>query len=64
MAKRVLMDEFHVTVFAPRGLAAGEYDAIRRTLDDVRFQGVLRRAVCRVVRRFPALHKVRVALSR
>jgi hypothetical protein len=64
MARAVKMDQFHLTIYVPQGLAPAEYDAIRRTLDDARFHAVLRRAVRKVVRAHPALAHVRVALSR
>jgi len=53
-----------VTVYAPRGLPAQEYDAMRQTLDDRPFHDQLRRAVRRVARRHPALSKAKVRLSR
>ena len=64
MAKAIVMDEIHLTVFAPRGLREEEYDAIHRALTDRRFRGDLRRTVEEVVRRYPALAKVRVAVTR
>jgi hypothetical protein len=64
MARAVQIDQFHLTVYAPPGLTPAEYDAIRRTLDDARFQAALRRAMRRVFRRRPSLRKARVALSR
>jgi hypothetical protein len=33
MAKRLVVEEFHLTVSAPSGLANAEYTAIRRALD-------------------------------
>ena len=64
MARGIVMEEFHLTVRAPRGLPDPEYDAIRQALDDARFQTHLRRAVRRVFRKYPALGNVRVGLSR
>ena len=40
-----MMEEFHLTVFAPRGLPALEYDTMRQTLDDPHFHAELDRAV-------------------
>ena len=60
MAKRILVEEFHLTVYALRGLATGEYDALRQALDDPLFLARLRRAV----RRHSALGKTNVRLSR
>ena len=45
VAKAILMDEFHVTVYALPRLAPPAYDAIRQALDDPRFKADLRRAV-------------------
>jgi hypothetical protein len=63
LAKRILMEEFHLTVLAPRGLPQAEYDAMRQTLDDPRFHAQLRRAVRRVARRHRTLGKAKVLLS-
>jgi hypothetical protein len=47
-----------------RGLSSTAQDAIARALTDASFGVELRRAVRRLVRRRPALHKVRVRISR
>jgi hypothetical protein len=59
-----MMEAFHLTVFAPRGLPALEYDTMRQTLDDPHFHAERDRAVRGVVRRHPALSKTKVRLSR
>jgi hypothetical protein len=64
MAGTILMEEFHVGVRAPKDLPEAEYQAIRRTLNDRRFQKELRRAVREVLSRHPDLARVRVTLSR
>ena len=64
MAKAILIEEFHLSVYAPRGLPESQYAAMRRTLNGRRFQSGLRRAVQGVVLQHPALTKVRVTLSR
>jgi hypothetical protein len=63
VAKQMVMDEFHLTLFVPRGLSTAEYDAIRQTLDDPHFHAELRRAIRQVIRRHPALSKIKVRLS-
>ena len=63
MSKPLLIEEFHVTVFARRGLPDAEYNAMRRTLDDRRFQSDLRRAIRAVVRQYHSLSKARIKLS-
>ena len=64
MAKLILIEEFHLSLFAPRGLSEPEYDAIRQVLDEASFQADLARAVRKLMRRYPALSKVRVKISR
>jgi hypothetical protein len=57
------MEEFHLTVFAPRGLLAQAYDAMRQTLDDPHFPKGLGRAIRRFIRRYPSLSKAKGRLS-
>jgi hypothetical protein len=64
MAKFIFLDEFHVTVLAPRGFPAAEYNWIRQTLDKVRFRVRLGRAVRTVFRQYPSLAKVKVTITR
>ena len=63
MATAIPMREFHLTIFAPRGLRAAEYDALRRTLDGAGLRAKLGRVVRGVLRR-PSLSKVRVTITR
>jgi hypothetical protein len=63
VAKRILIEEFHLTVRAPRGLSQSEYNAMRQALDDPRLHHELRRAVRDVVRQRPALDKVSVTVT-
>ena len=64
MAKQLLLEEFHLTVFAPDGLPENEYDAIHQTLDEPAFQAGLHQAAESVVQKYPSLQKVSVTLSR
>ena len=64
MTKFILLDEFHLTVYAPRGRPATEHEAVRQTLDDPGFQAAVRQAIRVVVRQFSALRKVRLTLTR
>lgn len=64
MAKLILIEEFHIAVFVPRGRSPADYDAIRRTLDAKPFRGRLRRAIRAVVRAFPSLRSARLRLGR
>ncbi len=64
MAKMVVIEELHVTVYVPRDLPANEADDVRRTLGDPAFEARLLRALKRVFRREAALARARVRLSR
>lgn len=64
MAKRILMEEFHLTVFVPRGLREVRYRAIRRAVDSRQLRRDLGRAVRQVFRRYAALDRVRIQLCR
>ena len=64
MARRVLLDEFHVSVYVPAGLPDVESDAIKQALDDDEFRRQLQRAVRAAFRRNAALAKAEVKLSR
>ena len=64
MSKRVVIEEYHVTVLVPRRLPEAEADAVRRTLTDPTFERRLRRAVRKAFRREPSLDKAKVRLSR
>ena len=64
MARAVLMEAFHLPIYAPGGLPDQEYDAIRSTLDDAHFRVGLRRVVRRFCRRQALLARVRVQLTR
>ena len=62
--KAVLIDQIHINVLAPGGLARTDYDRISRRVNDSRFQAALRRAVREVFRRSPTLRKARCTLTR
>ena len=64
MARAILTEEFHLPLYAPRGLPDQEDDGIRRTLDDAHFRVGLRGAVPRFCRRQPSLARVRFQLTR
>ncbi len=64
MAKPILLEQFHLTVFAPPGLPEAEYDRMSQAVRDPGFRADLRRAARAAVRRVPALRKTRVTLSR
>ncbi len=63
MPRGILLEEFHLTVLAPRGLPDSRYVAMRTTLASKRFQTELRQAGRAVLRRFASLSKSRVRLS-
>ena len=63
MPRTIQIAEFHLNVLARRGWNPAEYAALRRTLNDRRFQAALRRAVRDLLRRYPSLSRVRLRLS-
>ena len=64
MARRIVIEEYHLTVLVPRGLPDAEYDAIHLTLTDANFEKRLLRVVRRVFQQAGSLAKARVRLSR
>ncbi len=64
MAKPILLEQFHLTVFAPPGLPEADYDLISQAVRDPRFRADLRRAARTACRRYPALRRARVTLTR
>lgn len=64
MADLITIEEFHLTVLVPPGLPERQTEAIRRTLDGRRFQVRLLSAARKVCRRYAALRKARLRLSR
>jgi hypothetical protein len=64
MARSILIDEFHLSVYGPRGLPEAEYEDMRRMFDDPAWQAELRHAVRAVFRSRPELRKVKVTLTR
>ncbi len=64
MARSVLMEEFHLTVYAPQKLRVDQYRAIRRRIIGARFRATFARAIKEVVRRYPSLSVTRHTLTR
>jgi hypothetical protein len=64
MPKSILIDEIHITVFAPIGLRKADDSAIRRTLRSKRFESSLRNAVRDVFRQYPPLKKSTFRMAR
>jgi hypothetical protein len=64
MAKSILIDEFHLTVFAPANLPKTAQTAAIRTLKSKRFQAGIRKAVADSFRRYASLRPVKFTLSR
>ncbi len=64
MSRTILLEEYHLTVRAPRGLPESQYDAMRQALDDARFQTGLRCVVRDFFRQYTALAWARVSLTR
>ena len=64
MARRLLLEQFHLSVFVPRTIKAAAADAVRRTLTGVPFRRRLRRAVAAAARHHRALGPAAFVLSR
>jgi hypothetical protein len=64
MAKGIQIEQFHMSVFAPRKLPEAEYTKIHKTLNRRRFRTLLKRAPRRVCRRYRSLAKVTIKVSR
>ena len=64
MAKAVMIEQFHVSVFVPAELPPATVDAIRQALDGRRFRVRLRRTVEAMFGRDPALTPTQVTVSR
>ena len=62
MGKMILIEEFHVTAYAPAGLPSAEYRQIYQTLRG-RFKNRLKEALPHLVLRYRTLEKVRMKLS-
>jgi hypothetical protein len=64
MPKRVVVEEFHLTVFVPRCLSAVECRAVRRTLAGLGFRTLLTHAVRAAARRYRSLGKATMVVTR
>jgi hypothetical protein len=64
LARLILIDEIHVTICVPNTLPPPQDDAIRKALEEPGFRRALGRAVRAVIRRRPALARVRVTVTR
>jgi len=64
MAKRVVLDELHLTVTIPNDLSDVQADEIRRALQGRDFMSRLRRTVREIFLACPELATVRVTVSR
>jgi hypothetical protein len=64
VAKAVLIEEFHLSLYVPRGLPVAAARVVRRTLASARFRARLAAAVRVVVRRHPSLAPVTLTLTR
>ena len=64
MPKSILMDEIHVTVFAPAGLRKADADTMLRTLRSRGFQRSIWQSVREAFRRHPSLKKTKFRIER
>jgi hypothetical protein len=61
--KRIVLDEFHITVYVSAKLPEKECLRIRRTLRGNRFRRELDRAVRQVLLRYSSLRQAKMAIS-
>ena len=64
MPKTVLMEELHLTLSVPVGLANARYQAMQKTLRSKSFHARLREAVREVLGRYPSLKDLQLEISR
>lgn len=64
MAKYLLLDEIHVAFLIPQDLPDRACTATQRALNGTRFRTDLRQCLRTVLRREPALAKVRLRVTR
>jgi hypothetical protein len=64
MVKAVLIEEYHLSLYVPRGLPGAAARSARRTLARARFRARLAAAARAVVRRHRSLAPVTLTLSR
>ncbi len=60
----MLIEQFHIDVTVPRGLALGRARAITRTLNGKAFHTRLTATIRSLARRFPSLRQATFRLSR
>lgn len=63
MAKHIMVEQYHLNVFAPRKLPESDYEAMHRALSRGRFRVRLRRALQRVFRRYRTLSRAKITVS-
>jgi len=64
MSPRVVIEEFHMTLFIPIGMSGKEVQSSRKLLGSRRFRRRLRRDVRRRIARHPELVRVSVRVTR
>jgi hypothetical protein len=64
MGPGILLEEYPISVYAPRGLPEAEYEAMNRTLTRRRFRARLQRVLQRIVQQHPSLLKSTIKVSR
>jgi hypothetical protein len=64
MAKRVVLDELHLTVRIPNDLPNIQTQEIRRTLNENNFMSRLRRSLRLIMSAYPELAVVSVSVTR
>jgi hypothetical protein len=63
MPRSILIEEFHLSISAPRGLPEKAFLAVRQTLAKRSFLARLLRALREVFRQYPALQQARFTIT-
>jgi hypothetical protein len=64
MRRRLLIEEFHVSLFIPQDLSAKEIASVRRTLRSQSFERKHRQAVTELASGFTSLSSLTLKISR
>jgi hypothetical protein len=63
MPRRLLFEQFHLSIYVPRTIRAADAEAVRRRLPAAAFRRRLRQAVRAVARRYRSLRPATFVLS-
>lgn len=64
MSKRLMIDQFHLSVYLPKNLPRSAATSASRVLETRKVRTALRQVIKRVLRSFPPLSNASIRLSR